>query len=374
MPAVCKKIKIALFDFPGHSFPYELSCKLSEMGYEMHHLFCPQESGPKSSFNLKVNCFIHAVLASKLLPKNNPIKRMFWELSFSLKLLKSIKKINPDRIIFTNTPPLILLVCTLFLKAEWTWWVQDIFSFAAKKLKVLTPAFRRIAEYIFKRIESRLAKNATAIVVISEDFLDFFSSSIRHKISIIENWAPSVSLVGSQKREIVNDYLIYAGTIGFKHDPGKLIEIIERTIEAGLDFCLVSEGSSSEFIKRRFKNNGNFHGYNFLSENRLSNFLLNARGAVYMLEPEANSVAVPSKVYTYLRNLLPVFGVCAPSNLSARLVIKNDFGTINDFASYLEKIASIDWQDKFKTKCHLYNLNEQNVEIKANQFRKILDV
>ena len=311
---------------------------------------------------------------SSTIPKKSPFKRLFWEITYALELVTAIKKINPAKVIHSNTPPLVLLICQLQINTPWIWWMQDSFSEAAKNLKILPKALRFTAWKIFKIIENYLAKKASAIVLISQDFYQLLPKNLRHKAFVIENWAPKCrpeeeSDIDQTKKQ---KKIVYAGTVGFKHNPEKLKEIIDQTLKSGMSFQLISEGLFAEEIKKHFEGMPGFIACKFLPQKELIENLRSSMGAVFLLESDASNVAVPSKIYTYFQEFLPVFGVCNEKNLAARLIKDHGLGLLSSYDMFLELIQDKTWYELFLLNCNQYNLKYQNIQVKTELFKKIL--
>jgi len=252
--------------------------------------------------------------------------------------------------------------------------MQDSFSEAAKNLKILPKALRFAAWKIFKTIENYLAKKASAIVLISQDFYQLLPENLRYKAAVIENWAPKYqseeeSHIDQTKKQ---KKILYAGTVGFKHNPEKLKEIIAQTLKSGMSFQLISEGLFAEEIKKHFEGMPGFIACKFLPQKELIENLRSSMGAVFLLESDASNVAVPSKIYTYFQESLPVFGICNPKNLAARLINQHKLGVVDNLSEFLGLIQDKDWIKDFINNCNKYNLYFQNPNIKVDKFEEII--
>ena len=363
--------KIFLHDFAGHPFQFDLSLHLVKYGYSIVHSFAFQDIGPKANFAIKKQKLLIApVKVFFRFNKKKIISRVFWEISYALYLVKLIRHHKPDYVIFSNTPILIIIITLFFTPIKYIWWVQDIFSIAALKLEVLPKFFRYFAFKILNFFENFISSRSLKIILISNSFLPFFIK-FSDKVNVIENWSPICKAYSS--RALVGKYLIYSGTIGEKHSPDMLIQIIYAALKKGLKFILVSEGQNADFIKSHFSSFSNFVGFNFLDSKKLHQLIAQSVGCVVILNKEASNISVPSKTYTYLRCEIPVLGIMDKNHDTANLITRNNFGVINNFDLFFSRIQDANWLSGFKKRVRAYNKKENNTPIKVHQFIKLLE-
>lgn len=362
--------KIVIHDFSGHPFQFELSTKLATY-FKLFHLYAKDETGPKASFAENKSVNVKAISFNKPLPKNSPLKRLFWEINYFFKLRNELKKIKPSLVIFSNTPPIILFLIIISLpKLKWIWWVQDIFSYAALKLSILPKFFRPFAFKIFYYLEKKIAKKALHLICISDSFKKYFKNE-NHKISVIENWSISID-----KKYIFHkksNCLIYAGTIGKKHFSNNLTETVQFFLDNGFKFILVSSGIYANKVSNQFKTYKNFYKFDFLSKNKLAEKFKEASIAFFVLEKDALDVSIPSKVYTYIKYELPIFGLINKNHHTAKIIKNNDLGEINDIHNFLKKIKNDEWLNKYKKRVKKYNIHHNNIKSKYKIFLDIIN-
>jgi colanic acid biosynthesis glycosyl transferase WcaI len=362
--------KIVIHDFSGHPFQFELSTKLVDY-FNLFHLYAKDETGPKASFSSNKSVNVKAISLNKPLPKNSPFKRLFWEINYFFKLRNELKSIKPSLVIFSNTPPIILFLIIFSLpKLKWIWWVQDIFSYAALKLSILPKFFRPFAFKIFYFLEKMIAKKALHLICISDSFKKYFKNE-KHKISVIENW--SISIDNKYTFHTKSNCLIYAGTIGKKHFSRNFTDTIDFFLENGFKFILVSSGIYANKVSSKFNSHKNFYKFDFLSKNKLAEKFKESSMAFFVLEKDALDVSIPSKVYTYIKYELPIFGLINKNHHTAKIIKNNDFGEINNIQSFLKKITNDKWLINYKERVKKYNINYNNIKSKHKPFLEIIN-
>lgn len=368
MSKYISKKKILIHDFSGHPFQFELSVELAKSTFKVTHAYSIDEGGPKANFTLKKNLFIFPISIGYKLPKNSILKRFFWELKYAFNLIRFVNKNKPDLIIQSNTPPLVLIIFNMFCRIPWIWWVQDIFSEAAANMDILPKFARKIAQNLFFGLESILSKLASHVILISKDFSNFFSNLDNTKISIIENWSPDYKSKKYKKRIGI----VYAGTVGKKHYSRDLIDVIQYFLDHGETFNLISEGTYADKIYTKFYKNKNFKKFNFLNTKDLDAILDKSKAAMFVLEKKASKVSIPSKVYTYIKHDLPVFGLIDSNHHTAKLILSNDFGVVNERENFISKINNINWIKDFQHRAFLFNRKYNSVQHKAEAFKIII--
>ncbi len=124
------------------------------------------------------------------------------------------------------------------------------------------------------------------------------------KVIVIENWAPLEQI--SYKKGSFFDgkdlSLIYAGTLGLKHNPQLLVDLMQEMIKIGLDPTLrvISEGDGANYLRSNIPNDLPIEIVNFVPIAELNQQLVECNIALMLLEENASEFSVPSKTYSYL--------------------------------------------------------------------------
>jgi len=358
---------IIVHDFCGHPFTYELAQKFYTENFNVNYLFTSDDKGPKAEFS-QTKCPFSDLSINLSIPKRNPLKRLFWEINYAFKLRSKLHTLNTDVLICANTPVIVLFIILFNKKFDFVWWVQDIFSEAANKLKILPAVFRGVISKFFLCIEYFISSKASKIILISNDFLEFFNKKFHNKICVIENW-PCASKLNFNK--LKNNSIIYAGTVGFKHGVNDIIDTIKKVNNHGYNFIFVSEGINADIVSNKFKNNKRFIKYNFLDYDTLLKLIASSKGALFVLDDSASKVSIPSKVYTYLMCKTPVLGLCSQQHHLARLVNNHSIGIINDVEKFMDILKSDSKYKVYYENVDLYS-SSFKIENKFNEFLKVL--
>ena len=363
-----KKNKIVIHDFCGHPFTFELAEEFFKQSENIHYLYTNDDVGPKADFN-NTNCKFTNISVGYNIPKTNPFRRFIWEIRYAFLLRRKLASIKPDYLICSNTPIIVLLIILIGKKFKFIWWVQDIFSEAAIKLKVIPKVIRYPVYKILQLIELIISKKSSSIILISDNFRIFVNEKYHKKIKVIENWPSSNHSDMISKKKIKS--IIYAGTIGFKHGNEKISETIRHTLKKNFKFILISQGKNADALKRKFAKHKNFHGYDFIPYSDLIKKISMSMGALFVLDDSASRLSIPSKAYTYILCRTPVLGICDPSHHLAKTINKNNIGIVNDLDAFFKGINNAEiydsWMENIASCSDNFKINK-----KYKAFKKVL--
>jgi SAM-dependent methyltransferase len=210
-------------------------------------------------------------------------------------------------------------------------WHQDVYSEAMgeeakRRLGLLGTALARVAD----RLERNIARESAAVVVIADTFVSVHERwrTPADAVSVIPNWglleeikpgdrdnpfARKHGLVGSP-------VMLYSGTLGIKHNPDNLVELLrgvrKRLPDAQL--VIVSEGGAADELKAREEPGLLVLPYQPFED--LPDVLASGDILVTILEPAAGRYSVPSKTLSYLCAGRPVLALLPRSNPMFALV------------------------------------------------------
>ena len=263
---------------------------------------------------------------------------MRYELSYAKAWINRIGETRPDIVVICNTQ---LLTAERFRRwarrthTPWVLWHQDIISLAVgEELRRKLPSLvARLGAWTFSRLERRITRMATRVVAIGEEFRCHYQREwnlYRSGISVIPNWAPLDEITPRPLDNPWSRYwitergditLIYAGTLGRKHNPELLVDLIKTARARGVDARLIvaSEGEGADLIRARV---GDFPAatirvIDFQPAGQLPDMLSAGDVLVAILEPEASKFSVPSKVLSYLAAGRPILGLMPADNPAA---------------------------------------------------------
>ncbi|MGN5378755.1 glycosyltransferase [Streptomyces lasalocidi] len=180
--------------------------------------------------------------------------------------------------------------------------------------------------------EKWAARQASAIVVIADSFVEVHRQwGTADKVTVIPNWAPLDEIVPVARANAWSDEqnlsgvktLLYAGTLGLKHSPVLLVQLVERLRRRGerVRLVVVNEGPAVPVLERAAA----VHGVEvtllpFQPYRRLPEVLGTGDVLVVLLEGDAGMFSVPSKTLSYLCAGRPVLGLMPAENLAAQLL------------------------------------------------------
>jgi colanic acid biosynthesis glycosyl transferase WcaI len=342
-----KKLKIFINDFGGYPFPVELSRYISMVGYSVIHCYLSNINTPhgnmaKSEGDSEQLQIIPIKLDSEF-KKYSFLGRITGELEYAKKVSKIIDEFKPDIFLSANTP---LIAQTIIQKKclkgniRFIYWCQDIHSIALKGFfKKRIPLFGSLIANYFEAKEIELLKSSDSIITISKSFNQVFEKwKISQKnIETIHNWAPlnEIDLYPKNNNWAIQQGLdskfviLYSGTLGLKHNP---LLILEAAKELQSDprylFLVVSEGLGAELLKKEKIANKltNLKIMPFQDYEILPKILASADVLLSILENDAATYSVPSKVLTYLCSNRPIILSVSSDNLAVKIIEESNAG------------------------------------------------
>ncbi len=332
-------MRLLVFDFSGHPFQAQLSRELARRGHDVTHAWCDAyvsghgrlEAGPGETVRFA------PVSVGRTIAKTSYLRRSLQELRLGLDLVRFVRRSRPDAVLVSNTPipMMVMLASMLWLRrTPWVLWHQDVQAVAVARLAgtKLSPVFTVLAR-VLEWGERFASRRAAAIVVITEAFRSVHAQwGTADKVTVIPNWAPLDEI---SPRERDNDWavthgvdddptLLYAGTLGLKHDPELLVSLAASVRAHGtpVRLVVVNEGPAVPVVRAAAARLSvpltllPFQSYADLPDVLASGDIL-----VVLLEQDAGEFSVPSKTLSYLAAGRPVLGLMPPSNLAASLVL-----------------------------------------------------
>ena len=248
---------------------------------------------------------------------------------------RSLESEDFDVVVACNVPLFALMrMRRLFAKHRqpWVLWHQDVYSMgvgAEATRRLPEPAAAAVRRQV-ERIERAQVASAAAVVAIGEPFLEQYirwGVPLDH-VHVIPNWAPLDEVVPGKRdnawahRHNLPDgpiRLMYAGTLGRKHNPLLLLELLDSVRAKGVDAMLivVSEGVGADDLAEAARGRSDVRILGYQPAEDLSNVLASADVMIALLEPDAAQFSVPSKVLSYLSAGRPIIALVPDGNPSA---------------------------------------------------------
>lgn len=348
-------MRILVHDCSGHAFTAELSRELSRRGNDVRHVWCSSFLAPKGGNTRRAGDPPSLELCDVALDRPferfsyggySYLRRLRQELDYGGRVARQAADLPAGVLLSSNAP-----LFTQLRLARWSrrhgvrfvWWLQDFYSvpMKAEAERRLGPAGAPVGRF-FEAVERSLAAGSAGIVAISEDFLPKLAEwgVDPARVTTIRNWAPLERLPVTLKdnpwsrRNGLADrpVLLYAGTLGLKHNPALLWRLAGHLAERRPDarLVVVSEGTGMDWLQTRqaaepceqlvllpFQPFGEF-----------AEVLGSAEVLVAILEPAAGAYAVPSKVLSYLCAGRPVLAAMPPENLASRTIAESGSGFV----------------------------------------------
>lgn len=324
---------VYVHDFAGHPFQAELSRRLAEAGHVVQHTYALEYQSGKGNFADDTNVTYRAISAGRPLEKYSFGKRAVYESRFAASLIRDMQAQEIDVAILSNVPLVVLSAVSRYLRRTgipWILWHQDIYSagMGSELDRRLPSAIATPLKAALRRSERASAMRAAAVVAIGSGFVPWYEDCgiPSDKCCVIPNWAP-LTEIGPRARD--NEWatknslpdqglrLLYSGTLGRKHRPSLLVELIDQLRSRGVDATLVvvSEGVGADEIKE--SSHPDVRVLPFQSSQDLPDVLASGDILIALLEPDAAQFSIPSKVLSYLAAGRPVLGLMPADNPAA---------------------------------------------------------
>jgi len=345
-------MEVIVHDFSGHPFQAELSRKLAGRGHTVEHVSAEQYVSGKGHLEHQDDDPDSLTFSSiKLdLPfkKYAPLARLRWERAYAHEWIAQLRTSSAEVVIACNLPLITLYLFSRHAKRRklpWVLWHQDIYSFAlADELRRKLPRpLAWLGGKVLVGLEARCARRAAHVVAIGDAFEGVYRDwhvPAGH-VSVIPNWAPldKIFPVDRDNARTADLFdadaalrLVYAGTLGRKHNPRLLIDLLTTVRSNGIDaqLAVISEGEAADDLATIARDEKlPVRILPFQPAADLPNVLGAADVLVALLEPDATKFSIPSKVLSYMAAGRPILGLM-PADNPAALDIRDSGGFVAD--------------------------------------------
>ena len=329
-------MRVNLHDFTGHPFQVQLARALAARGHDVLHLYAGQYVTGRGRLDVTSDdppsLRIEPLNACVPMRKYSPVGRFRFELAYAAAWRDRLAGERFDVVVTANAPLVVLSrMLRSLARGPWVLWHQDVTSLAvsaeaARRLpRPGAAAFARSAQ----RLERAHVRAADAVVAIGEQFVVQYRrwGLATDHVRVIPNWAPLEDItpgerdnVWAQRNQLPDGLrLLYAGTLGRKHNPRLLLEILDRVQAAGVGAHLVvcSEGQGADELAAAAGERPDVRLLGFQPADDLRDVLASADIVLALLEKDASMFSVPSKVFTYLAAGRPIVGLLPADNPAA---------------------------------------------------------
>ncbi|HAR63838.1 MAG: hypothetical protein DKM50_08505 [Candidatus Margulisiibacteriota bacterium] len=349
------KLRVAVHDYGGHPFSFDLSECLSEKGYKVLYIYTSSCKSPNAQMKKRHSLFKVKNIVCQEVKKELFLLRFFQESTYGDKVVSLLRKWKPDLIISSTTPLFAQRKISKWAKksdVQSIFWFQDIISIAAKRILPLRIGMmgKWIALWM-ERMEMKVVHRSKAVVTISEDFNEVLRkwNVAEGKVVTIPNWAVIKKLPVKDKTNpwackhgLSNKFcFLYSGTLGMKHNPELLLKLaLHFKNDRDVRIIVVSEKMGAEWLKIKKVDYqlDNLIIFNFQPFDSFPEVLATADVLISILNKDASEFCVPSKVLSYLCAARPLLLAVSKENLVAKIVSQNQAGIVvypEDIDSFL---------------------------------------
>lgn len=347
-------MRIYVHDYAGHPFQVQLSRALAARGHAVRHGYSSTNLTPHGALARRADdpagfepdpIALDAPVEKRKRSLVALVRRRRAEAEYGRRLVAHVERFAPEVVLAANTP-----LDALGRLQGWAErrgvrlvnWLQDLLSVGTHRVlrQRLGPLGEAVGRY-YVGVEQRLLRRADAVVLITEDFRALLTrwGVAPARLHVVENWAP-LGEVPVRPRDNAwarahgladASVLLYAGTLGMKHDPELLLRLAQQWKNSpDVRVVVVSEGPGADWLHER-KAAENLDGLvllPFQPFEAMPDVLGAADMLLAVLEPDAGVFSVPSKVLTYLCAGRPLLLAVPPENLAARIVARTGAGVV----------------------------------------------
>lgn len=358
--------RILVHDFAGHPFQVQLSRSLARRGHEVFHTYCGSlQTTPRGALKPQPDdpptFAVEGLHLDRPIAKYSFFTRWRQENAYGRLLVDAVERFKPDVVLSANTPldaqRRLIHHCRNH-GVRFVFWAQDLIGVAsARILKAKIPVIGALIGRYYAATERSLLRKSDGIVLITDDFRALMHDSgiEDERLFVIENWAPLEEVpvrpqtnAWSRRHDLAGKTcLLYAGTLGMKHNPELLLRLALRFRDNDdVRVVVVSQGLGADWLaeKKRKHDLDNLLLLGFQPFEAMPDVLATAAILLAVLEPDAGIFSVPSKVLTYLCAARPVLLAVPPENLAARIVTQNEAGRTvppTDAAGFVQAAADL---------------------------------
>ncbi|MEZ4702142.1 MAG: glycosyltransferase family 4 protein [Rhodothermales bacterium] len=344
-------MRILVHDYGGYAFPFQLSLELARRGHFVSHAFCADlvttPPGVPEEGDEPINLSVDALSLGAPLQKYDFVTRWKQERAYGRLIADHAEAFGPDIVLSANTPldaQRRLQAWCRGLRIPFVFWLQDMLGLAAHRiLSARIPIAGNLIGRYYMRMERRLLAASTTVVAITPAFLpplqDWGIEDAR--IQVIENWAPLDRLsvrpkanAWSRRHGLDQTFnFLYAGTLGMKHNPERLLALARETRDdEAVRVVVASQAQGADWLRERAVAEGLRHliVLPYQAVDDLPDLLAAGDVLVALLEADAGLYSVPSKVMAYLCAERPLLLAVPAHNDAARIVQQTESGLVVD--------------------------------------------
>jgi len=340
-------MRIVVHDYTGHPGEIYMSRELARRGNEVLHLYAGSFQTPRGELertDADPETFsVEGVFLKKPFLKRTYVRRQLQEIQYGHLLADAVKRFKPEVVLSGNNPLLpqqyLMRKCRQWNIAS-VYWVMDVYSLAVSAaLRGKLPVVGALVSDYYLWLEKRLLRASDRVVLISEGFqktIEEWGVS-KDRIEVVPLWPPLHEIPVLPKQ---NDWsrqhgfentinLIYAGTLGTKHNPETLVTLADRLRDRqDVRLIVISEGVGSDYLAKRKAQCqlDNLLLMPYQPYEQLPQVLATGDVLLVLLEPSAGEFSVPGKVLSNLCAGRPQVGAVPMINRAAKVIQESGGG------------------------------------------------
>ncbi len=303
------------------------------------------DADPASWPGAKTNLQIEGVHLPIKFSKHSLLTRRKADVAFGKAVAARILTFRPDVVLSGNTPldsQKVIQRVSKRAKSKFIFWQQDVYYLAVryvikKKLRMLS----YLAGAYYEQLEKKLLKKSDGVICIAPEFTKLVTDwgVEPSRVFTIENWAAldDVSPMDkdnewSRAHGVDRKFcFMYSGTLGMKHRP-ELLLALARYLETIDDACLivVAGGTGADWLRENAQTvrKDVLTLLPFQPYKRVSEVLGASDVLIALLDSEASTFAVPSKILCYLCAGRPLILAAPRDNHAASVVEQSGAGMV----------------------------------------------
>lgn len=350
---------VLVHDFAGHPFEAELSRELARLGLNVVHAYCGGVTTGKGNLQRTEDdpaglSFLD--ISDLAFERYSTLGRVRSEYRYGRRLSAAARSLRPRAVLSANTPLIAqagLWVTCGRIRSDRIFWLQDFLGRGVRA--VFTERNALLGATVgraIERLETTLLRRSNGIIVIADDFLSALQDRrVKVPTLVVENWAPLDEIRMGSKPNPWSTAMgldglrvaIYSGTLGLKHDPEHLVAAARALDPASERLVVITEGLGRDHLERAKAVEGldALLLCDFVPYERLSDVLSTAEVCIVLLEEDAGTFSVPSKVLSYLAAGRAIVGAMPAANLATRTIARAGAGTVVTPGSYAEFASSL---------------------------------
>jgi colanic acid biosynthesis glycosyl transferase WcaI len=394
-----QSLRIAVHDYCGHPFQFELSRELARRGHQVRHFFFLEDAGPKGN-SQRCPCdpsgfSVEAISIGRPYSKTNLIQRRQADLVYGKTAAQRIAAFAPQIVISGNTPleaQASILGSARRAGASFVFWMQDFYSLAADKiLRRKLPVLGGIIGAYYRHLEASMLRQSDGVVLISRDFTPALEKLgvDKDKMVVIPNWGALSELPLRPKSNAWSKasgfsdkfVFLYSGTLALKHNPDLLWALAKHfEKDPAVVVAVVASGVSYEALMKRCQTTPmqNLRLLPLQPMELFPDVLGSADVLVGLLENDAGPFSVPSKVLNYLCAGRPILLSAPTDNLAVRILEGSKAGACvpaGHAEAFLEMATRLrhepDWRATLGHAARVYAENSFNISAVADRFESV---